>query len=187
MKGLALAVLVAFASTGCIGTSSQITAPNQAAAGTHYWYTIDNRGNMSPEGMTILKARLDERLGPVLARGATGGAYEADIVISSYRMRHGAARALAGVMAGTDEIRSSVTIVDPGTGERIGRIDVNSKNQTALGSAGGLIEGHADEIADFLLASKGQRVPKLDGVPPNPSADSPEPQTAPMKYKVKGF
>lgn len=186
MKGFIVAALVALATTGCIGTSSKITASNQAAAGARYWYTIDNHGYMSPEGLGILHARLDERLGHELAPADSPGAFRADVVISSYRMRHGAARALVGVMAGTDEIRSSVTIVDPQTGERLGRIDVESKNQTAIGSAGGLIAGHADEIADFLLAANGNRTAAPRTGEPSPQTTQQQP-TGEMKWKPKGF
>jgi len=63
-------------------------------------------------------------------------------------MCHGAARALAGIMAGFDSIKSQVTIVD-GSGAVLGRIDINSTNATGWGTSRGLIEGHAKEIVDF--------------------------------------
>lgn len=187
MKGFIIAALIAFTATGCIGTSSKITTPNQAAAGTRYWYTIENRGYMSAEGMEILRARLDERLATELVAADSPGALRAQVVIGSYRMRHGAARALVGVMAGTDEIRSSVTIIDPKTGEQLGQVSVESKNQTAVGSAGGLIRGHADEIADFLMAASGRRTAAPKTIPSAASEERSELSSGEMKWKPKGF
>ncbi|KAF1684968.1 hypothetical protein B1992_13690 [Pseudoxanthomonas broegbernensis] len=65
-------------------------------------------------------------------------------------MRHGAARVLAGAMAGQDRITSEVSIVD-GDGNVLGSATVDSKNPTAMYSARWLIQRHANEIADFVL------------------------------------
>ena len=47
------------------------------------------------------------------------------IRINEYRMRHGASRALVGIMAGKDTIRSTVEIRD-GSGHLLGSSEIDS-------------------------------------------------------------
>lgn len=146
-----LAVLLCLTLTACIGTRGSVITPNRADAGAGYWYEVVNHGGMTPQGLEVLQAQLDRRLASVRTDKMAPGALQVRITVTSYRMRHGAARALVGVMAGTDRVNSRVEIVQPETGDVLGSMTVESKNQTALGSAGGLLERHADEIADFVL------------------------------------
>lgn len=138
--------------SGCIGTSSKVARANTATPGSTLWYTIDNPGGMTPEGLAVLRARLDERFVAVRAMEGAPDAVHVKVTVARYRMRHGAARALVGIMAGKDTVLSTVQIIDPVTREELGRLDVESGNATTVGSAGGLLGGHADEIADFVLA-----------------------------------
>lgn len=153
MRRIVLALLF-LALAGCIGTRGSVITPNTADAGAAYWYEVVNHGAMTPQGMEVLRAQLDRRLAGVSADRMAPGALQVRITVTNYRMRHGAARALVGVMAGTDLVNSRVEIVQPETGDVLGSLTVESKNQTALGSAGGLLERHADEIADFVLANR---------------------------------
>lgn len=61
-------------------------------------------------------------------------------------MRHGAARALVGIMAGRDKIISHVRVVDA-TGTQRAAFEVESTNSTAWGTTRGLHQKHAEEIA----------------------------------------
>lgn len=165
MKRLvALSVLLLCSTlTACVGTSSKVARPNATATGSRLWYTINNPGGMTPEGMSVLRSRLDERFVAVRAPEGSPNTVEVRITVTQYRMRHGAARALVGVMAGTDKVLSTVQILEPTTGQELGRLEVDSGNATAVGSAGGLLRGHADEIADFVL--KGGAPASLETVP----------------------
>ena len=148
-------VVVAFGClvlAGCIGTSSKVARPNASAIGSKLWYSVDNPGGMTPEGMAVLRARLDERFVAVRTAEGSPDSVHVKVTVTAYRMRHGAARALVGVMAGKDTVLSTVQVIDPETGQELGRLNVESGNATAVGSAGGLLRGHADEIADFVLA-----------------------------------
>lgn len=151
---LLLILAAALLLSGCIGTKGTAVRPNEAPADATYWYSIDPSGGITPEGLTVLKARLDERFAGVRAADQAPGALQVRITVVSYRMRHGAARALVGIMAGTDHVHSRVELVDPATGRVLGALTVESKNQTAMGSAGGLLRGHADEIADYVLRAR---------------------------------
>ncbi|WP_162374970.1 DUF4410 domain-containing protein [Pseudoxanthomonas sangjuensis] len=173
-----LAVLLCTLLTGCIGTSSSIARPNSAEPGSRLWYTIENPGGMTPQGLQVLRARLDERFAGVLVPENSQEAVRVKITVTRYYMRPGAARALVGIMAGKDRVLSTVQVLDPVTGEELGRLNVESGNATAVGSAGGLLRGHADEIADFVLAGGALDAPKGD--PTMPAAEQ-APQPGQMK------
>lgn len=179
MRLLILTAIAAFSLTGCIGTSSSVARPNSAAPGSKLWYTVENPGGMTPQGLTVLKTRLDERFQAVRVVDGSPGAVHVKITVNSYYMRPGAARALVGIMAGRDSVLSTVQVLDPSTGQELGRLNVDSGNATAVGSAGGLLRGHADEIADFVL--KGG-APAAPGAIP---ATSSPPQPGEMKWRPK--
>jgi len=65
-------------------------------------------------------------------------------------MRHGAARATAGIFAGVDNVQSTVKVKDTKTGKYLSEFTVQSKNPSSWGSAKGLIQDHADEIVKTL-------------------------------------
>lgn len=142
-------VALSLALSAC-GTTSQVRNSYAYAPTDRFVYEVVNTDGMSDEGVGILKARIDSLLG---ARGQRATGAEPDvkkvtIEITNYYMRHGAARALVGIMAGKDSIKSEVKIIDA-AGKVLGQIDIDSKNATAWGTSRGLIEGHADEIVEF--------------------------------------
>lgn len=137
---------------GCIGTSSQVIDRYAPAAGDKFSYTIDNSGGMSEEALGIFRSKLDSELsaGGLLAATPGSAARRVAIHVTTYRMRHGAARGLLGVMAGKDSIQSTVRVTDATSGRELGSTEVESGNATAMGTSHGLIEGHAREIVQFL-------------------------------------
>jgi len=152
---IVLALLAALVLSAC-GTSSQVTKRYAPAAGDQFAYTIDNRGGMSEENLVTLRSSLDGQLraAGLLAASPSNAARRVTITINEYRMRHGAARALVGIMAGKDTIRSTVEVVGS-DGEVLGSSEIDSGNSTAWGTTGGLVEGHAEEIANFLRGTSG--------------------------------
>jgi hypothetical protein len=150
-----VAASLLFVLTGCIGTSSQVRSAYAPAAGDKFAYAIENAGGMSAEGLQILDDKLKSELstGGLLAAASDPAARKVEIRITNYRMRHGAARAMAGIMAGKDNITSDVRILERGTGKLLGQLTVESGNATAVGTSRGLIEGHAREIVEFLRGS----------------------------------
>lgn len=152
MRHSILIVLASLLLAGCIGTKSNVVRPNAAPAGAQLWYTIENAQLMTPAGLDVLQGQLDARLAAVRVADGTPGALHVKVEITHYYFRHAAVRATVGAMAGVDRIWSNVVVLDPGTGTELGRIEVQSKNPTAVGSSNQLIRDHADEIADFVLA-----------------------------------
>lgn len=135
---------------GC-GTSGQVRTQYSHATADRFAFEVVNTGEMSPEGLGIFRKQLDLALSAQgkLAAAGDPAARKVRIEITHYRMRHGATRALVGILAGKDSITSTVKILDD-TGKVIGETEVDSGNATAWGTSHGLIEGHADEIVAFL-------------------------------------
>lgn len=141
--------VMALALAGC-GTSSQVRSAYTHAPDDRFAYEVVNTDGMSEEGLSILTARIESLLRESgrLAVDAASGSRQVEIEITNYYMRHGATRALVGIMAGADSIESTVTI--RGTdGAVLGQIDIDSTNASAWGTSRGLIEGHAEEIVEF--------------------------------------
>ena len=148
MKGMI--IVLSLILCGC-STTSKIRDSYAYDASDKFTYQVNNPDEMTEEGVAILKARLDSRLASLgkLSDGTEPNARKININITSYYMRHAAARVMVGIMAGADTIKSVVVITDA-EGKELGRIDLYSQNITILGTAKGLIEGHADKVVDFV-------------------------------------
>ena len=73
-----------------------------------------------------------------------------EITFEEYFVRDASSRFMGGVLAGIDNITTSVIIKNKENGEVLGRFKAISKNATAWGSKNSLIEQHAGKIASFL-------------------------------------
>lgn len=183
---LALVPLFAIILTACMGTAGKVHAPYRGGSSDRFTYELDNFGGMTPEGRTILESRLRSQLAGRLVPG-DAQANRIKIRVTYYRMRHGAARALVGIMAGQDRIVSDVSISSP-AGEPLGSLTVDSKNPTAMFTAKGLIEDHADEIAQFALGSSTQHSVSERHSAPQPNTGAKRPTaTEEMKWKPSGL
>jgi hypothetical protein len=155
MKWMLIALsAVSMLLAGC-GTSSQVKSDYARASSDRFTYEVVNTDGMSDEGLSILKARIEALLAErgQRAAGTEVDAKKVTIEITNYYMRHGATRAMVGIMAGRDNIESDVRILDA-SGKVLGQIDVSSFNSTAWGTSRGLIEGHAEEIVEFATGAK---------------------------------
>lgn len=142
--------------TGCAGTSLRVNAPYTPGANQKFTYEIVNKGQMSDEALTIFRNRLESQLiaSQLLTAGTDEAARPVQIVIENYYMRHGSARALVGVMAGEDNILSTIIVKETKTGNVLSTFEVESVNPTAWGSSHGLIQEHADKIVSYLKSGK---------------------------------
>ncbi len=157
MKQLFLAIVLGSAAvlTGCAGTSALVKTPYKMVQGEQFNLQLNKTDNISAEGLSILQNRLNDQLtANSLLAGNNTAKRTVEVTITNYYMRHGAARALAGIMAGVDNIKSTVKVKDAATGQVLSEFNVESKNPTAWGTSKGLIEQHADKIVAILKGAK---------------------------------
>lgn len=133
---------------GCISTKLEVLHGYTLNQSDSFSYDIIEKAKVSPEGMSIFKTRLDFQL-EALGLSKLNPNKIVEITFNNYYIRHGAVRALVGIMAGADNITTEVTIKDKSTGAVLGKFKVVSKNPSADGTARGLIEQHADKIVDL--------------------------------------
>ncbi|MBK1613624.1 hypothetical protein CKO44_09090 [Rubrivivax gelatinosus] len=158
MKTLALALLLAVATalSGCAGTSAAVKTQYRMVPGEQLNLQVSAPKDVSEEGMAILRDRLKSQLAAsgLLASASEAGKQTLEVEVANYYMRHGAARAMVGILAGADNIRSTVRVKDAATGNVVSEFSVESKNPTALGTSKGLIEEHADKIVAVLKGAE---------------------------------
>ena len=73
-----------------------------------------------------------------------------EITFDEYYIRDAAARLTVGILAGVDNITTSIVIKDKLNEREFGRFEAISRNATIIGSKNAFIEQHADKIASFL-------------------------------------
>lgn len=141
---------------GCAGTSAIVQSEYHIAQGEKLKLQLSTPLKANENGMTILRERLTTQLSSnaLLAGGGDASSKTIDVNVTNYYMRHGAARALAGIMAGTDNIQSTVKVKDTATGKSLSEFTVESKNPSAWGTSKALIEEHADKIVEMLKGAK---------------------------------
>jgi len=149
-------VLTSLLLGGCAGTALRVQSAYQPASGDKLTYVVVPKVEVSDEGLSILRQELDSQLQGkgLLAASPVEAKKSVEISITNYRMRHGAARALVGVMAGTDNMQSSVQVKDRKTQAVVGEFAVESKNPTAWGTSRGMITEHAGRIVEYLTSGR---------------------------------
>ena len=158
MRTLIAAILIASSAllAGCAGTSAIVQSEYRLAQGEKLKLQLSTPSTASEEGMAILRERLTTQLSSsaLLAGASDVSSRIAEVTVTNYYMRHGATRATVGIMAGADNIQSTVKVKDPATGKVLSEFTAESKNPTAWGTSKGLIEEHADKIVGTLKSAK---------------------------------
>ena len=141
---------------GCAGTAARVQSDIRLSPGEKLNFKIATPAPMSEEATTIFRERLTAQLtsGGLLASSADKSARTLDVEVTTYNMRHGAARALAGIFAGTDKMQSTIKIKNAANANAVSEFVVESKNPTAWGTSRGMIEDHADKIVETLKNGK---------------------------------
>lgn len=141
---------------GCAGTSAVVQSEYRLAQGEKLKLQLTAPPTASTEGVAILRERLIEQLtnSGLLAAATDATARTIEVTVTNYYMRHGATRAMVGVMAGADNIQSKVKLKDQASGKVLSEFTVKSKNPSAWGTSRGLIEEHADKIVETLQTTK---------------------------------
>jgi hypothetical protein len=141
--------------TGCAGTGAQVKQAYSVGQQDKFRLALTMPADTNKEAESILRDRIvtqlaDNNLLPPI--NATNFR-TLEVTVTNYRMRNGAVRFLAGILAGPDNILSTVTVKDA-AGRVLGQYEVESKNPTAWGTSRGMIEAHADKIVRLLQGSK---------------------------------
>lgn len=141
--------------SGC-STSMKIEEPYTPQQGSLLEYDILLGSNMSKQGLEIFRSRINEKLTEKgrLASAPVEAQEKVVINITEYRMRHGATRAMLGIFAGTDRIKSTIIVKDKKSNKKISEFKVQSGNASAWGTSRGMIQDHADQIVTYLTAGK---------------------------------
>jgi Domain of unknown function (DUF4410) len=142
--------------TGCAGTAARVQSDYRLAQGEKVKLLLTAPPTATEQGLQILRDRLTMQLSNngLLAPTSDASARTLEVVVTNYSLRHGAARAMLGILAGTDNLQSTVTIKDQTTGNTLSEFVVESKNPSAWGTSRGLIEEHADKIVETLKGGK---------------------------------
>lgn len=139
--------------SGCAGTSMQVSEPYTYNNADTFSYNIVEQDNVTPQGMSIFKGRLDLKM-KELGLLSEDNNKEVEVVFTNYYMRHGATRALLGIMAGSDNVTTKILIKDAETGSVDSEFEVVSKNPTAVGRSKRLLQRHAEKIANYIKNGK---------------------------------
>ena len=158
MRTLITAILVAASAflAGCAGTSAIVQSEYRLAQGEKLKLQLSAPPTASEEGMAILRERLTTQLSSnaLLAGASDTSSRTVEVTVTNYSMRHGATRALVGIMAGADNVQSTVKVKDFSTGKILSEFNVESKNPSAWGTSRGMLEEHADKIVETLKSAK---------------------------------
>ncbi|MBB1115885.1 DUF4410 domain-containing protein [Stenotrophomonas sp. W1S232] len=141
-----IALLLVVILLSACSTTSRVHQAHAGFQGKSFEYQFTNRGGDNAEGIAELSRVVHNQLrtSGLVDNGAASG--KVDVTLTHYYMRHGAARALVGIMAGRDKIISHVRVMDA-NGAQLASFEVESTNSTAWGTTGGLHQKHAEEIA----------------------------------------
>jgi hypothetical protein len=144
-----IALLLVVVLLAACSTTSRVHQAHTGFQGQSFEYQFTNRGGDNAERIAELERVVQNQLhtSGLINNGQANGRIE--ITLTHYYMRHGAARALVGIMAGRDKIISHVRVVDASGAQRAA-FEVESTNSTAWGTTGGLHQKHAEEIAQRL-------------------------------------
>ena len=157
MQKLLLSLLIVSATlfAGC-STSAKIQSEYKLPQGEKFSFRVTAPTDINAEARQIFDASLTSQLSGsgLLAGSSDVNARSLEIAVRNYNMRHGAARALLGILAGSDNMQSTVKVKDKGTGAVLSEFSVESKNSTAWGTSKGMIEDQADKIVDTLKSGK---------------------------------
>ncbi len=140
--------------TACSSTKLRVERSYTYQFSDVFTQEIIDEANVPEKGMSIFKARLEAKINQFGLNINKNANKKIEITFIDYKMRHGAARALVGFMAGADNISSIVVIKDAKSNEIISRLKVTSRNRAAVGTSKGLIEDHADKIITYIKTGK---------------------------------
>ena len=100
----------------------------------------------------LLSSNIGHYLSELSLYPKTESTMKVHILIIGYDIKGGASREVMGTLAGPDEVKSKVQVIDKNTNEVIGESIVFTSSSIAYGT-NGMAWVHADDIASFLSSA----------------------------------
>jgi hypothetical protein len=144
------ALLATLLLAACASTPAPVAAP---AVGTKVWYSLDDRVGLTPEERDRLVEVLEQGLAPVRVAPGTAGAQHLRVTVVSYRMVDDSARAVVGMVSGSDHIASVVQHVDPAGNRVLAEKRILTRASKSIGAADALLRAHGTEITGYVLGT----------------------------------
>lgn len=158
LKEIAIAVL-ATTLIGCASTKSTVSKSHNLSPGNKVALTIKepSGGQITADQQAFLVNQIMDGLiqNDMLAPSPESAQYSVIVDIHSFRMRSDAARLTVGIMAGCDNINSTVSI-EGSSGARVGSANVAIKECAAWGVADQVIKKYADGVVSFIVGKQGK-------------------------------
>lgn len=152
-KVFAILVISAFLH-GCASTKSTVTKAYTPAKDDQLSIHIEKPSNVSIplDQSQLLESQIRNGLAGkgLLASSPDDSQHSVTVKIHSFRMRDDAARLTVGIMAGCDNIASTVTVTDKVTKEELGSSQISIKECAAWGVASQVITKYTDGVVAYL-------------------------------------
>ena len=148
---LLFALVVSLLLAACASTPDTPVAA--APTGAKVWYSVDDKVGLTSDELDTLTRQLESALAPVRVAPGTAGAQHLRITIVSYRMIDESARAVVGMVSGSDHIASVVQHVDPAGNRVLAEKRVLTRASKSIGAADAVLRAHGDEIARYVLGT----------------------------------
>ncbi len=145
---------IAVVMTGC-GSSTKVIKPYQANSKDKLYVSVTktNTATVPNDVLRTIEKQVKVDLAEknLLAANINQSSQKVKIVISSYRMRPDAARLTVGIMAGCDNINSTVIVTNRKTNKIVGESKVDIKECAAWGVSSQVIASYSKGVSKYLL------------------------------------
>lgn len=152
-KGWLLLGLFCLFLSGC-GAKSNVITPYQFESDITIGFSLSKKDviEIPDDVLETIQKQIHDGLAAqnLLANNGNDNSHEAEILITSYRMRPDAARLLVGIMAGCDNIKSNVVVKDTKTKEKIGESEIMIEECAAWGVQSQVIAAYSEGVVNYL-------------------------------------
>lgn len=154
MKKIISIFFVAVLSFGCASIDSTVSKAYVPGNRSQLALSIKQESGVSipSEQKQLLEKQIREGLSQkgLLASDENNSQHSVIVNIHTFRMRDDAARLTVGIMAGCDNISSTVVVTDKITGKEIGNARISIKECAAWGVASQVITKYTDGVVAYL-------------------------------------
>lgn len=150
-------VLFCLVLSGC-GAKTNVVTPYQFDSQSKLNFQLSKNENVEipAEVIDTIQKQIQDGLNEqnLLAANSDEESRIAEIQITSYRMRPDAARLLVGIMAGCDNIKSNVAVIDKRTKEKIGESEITIEECAGWGVSSQVIAAYSKGVIEYLSGKK---------------------------------